>query len=1685
MKIDKKFGVIKKISETQTNIIYKVSDAGTDEVLVLKLLKSHEPDLVSQFKKEYFILQTLSHPNIVKVYDFKSLKKEGKEKFYFTMEYVDGVPFNRYFINKNRSKFLLLFLDALTVLDFIHRKGYLHCDLKPNHLLINKEGKIKLVDFGFAQFEKAITAEEIGGTLRYLAPEVLKGENPDMRTDIYSMGIIGYESLTGEEVFNEGKTSEILEAVLYKNLQPIKQKDKDIPDFLSDVILRMGDKDRVNRFESFESIIEVIERGGKYKKEEKYVEKILYSDFIGREGYINNVYNVIDQVTKGEGQISLIEGIAGMGKTRMIKEIEHRLFIDGKDVQYLRITEKSKLNFNWLIEILERTGVDLSNLKKILEKGTDTISENEKYRFFEKLAAETVKIFQDKIHIFLLDDADFSDKIMADFILYFSTFLEKCPILFIIATESIPDSLNSIIEDRIYKNVSSCKLSGLDKDETLLFVKNMLGITGNVEKISEYLYEKTDGNPYFIEELIREVVEKRLLKKVGNDLVYNLSDVKKIPIPESVGQFVTERIKDISPEEKEILKLVSVFGDAMPLSWLIRLSPYNESETIRLFEGSSLKQFFSIAGEDRFDFTHKLVRNIIYKSLNKKERTDTHKKILRFLEKQKETLFTLQLKAHHSYISKDPEAESYLQKLLKRSIKYVDIGTAIDAFEKLKELNKVDALLKTDKDILLKIGSLYCDTGKFDRAISLYNELLQKLREKSENVKILHYLAVTKVAAAQYDGVENIFKELLKEKLPLDQRFEIVEDMGWFYYCKREYRRAEKMYKKALALSRKGLKKKVLIGKLYHYLCVLKQQTRELKEAEFYGNKVCEVGEKYENRFYITLGLHTLAILEQTKRRFDKAITYYKKALKFLEKTEDPRRKLYVISELARLLFSAGDIESSKKNYFNAISEAKKLGNILWISYLYNLYGRILLKNGEWQSALDFLEKSNKVGDTIKEYAIRPSNISEILFIYAFQGKTEEFETLLKKVLSLKEQVKGDRKILPVVLMQGIQKYIERDFKTALSYLNKIEGTIGKLNVPERQIPAMIYKSLCLLKMDKKESAKKIISKAKEMMENSKMFLHKEEIEFVELLIESKDVATSKIKNRFEAILDKTNKNQRFFYARVLAALSDINYKEFLEKQRKNSLSESISLLKEARNLFKEIDAQPLISEANDKLLQSYDMLLSAKTPTSEEKKYPDVISKFGELIKNINDPEQLKTAFISTAKSITGAERGLFLTLDDDTGEFVVSGKEIDDATIYDAKEFSKSVIKRVKRTRKPVIAYDAVSEKNFKNFESVRINKIRSILCIPIVTDGNVLGALYLDSRKNPRLFSKEEQEFFSSLSMFLGDSLVKALEYKRMRDETTILKKNLRTSFGPENLIGRSENMQEVYDKIEKLADGNVPVLILGESGTGKELAARSIHFLSSRKDNNFLVVDCVGISSSLIESELFGYKKGAFTGAREDKIGHFEAAEKGTLFIDEISDASESLQSRLLRFLDTHEVKKIGTTKYRKVDTRVIIASNKDLYELVKAGKFREDLFHRLSKFIIHLPPLRERKEDIKLLIDYYIDFCNKKYKKSIKGVTNEVFELFYNYEWPGNVRDLRNEIERCIFFCNRKFISKEYISEEISKSKPLFLTLQETKNRLMKEYIMKVLSYTNGNVSKAARILQTDKKTIYRNLQKKC
>ncbi len=328
----------------------------------------------------------------------------------------------------------------------------------------------------------------------------------------------------------------------------------------------------------------------------------------------------------------------------------------------------------------------------------------------------------------------------------------------------------------------------------------------------------------------------------------------------------------------------------------------------------------------------------------------------------------------------------------------------------------------------------------------------------------------------------------------------------------------------------------------------------------------------------------------------------------------------------------------------------------------------------------------------------------------------------------------------------------------------------------------------------------------------------------------------------------------------------------------------------------------------------------------------------------------------------------------------------------------------------------------------------------------------------------------------------TLKKAEERERLKRENIILRQKLekiskRYSFG--NIIARSEAMARVFDLVEKVAEHKTTVLITGESGTGKELIARAIHENGARSSGPLVCINCGGIPENLLESELFGYKKGAFTDAVRDKPGRFEEADGGTIFLDEIGDLPLPLQVKLLRVLQEEEITPLGAVGSKKVDVRIIAATSKDLEKEVAEGRFREDLFYRINVMTIHLPPLRERRGDIPLLVGYFIDVFNRKLKKNIEGLSSEAMPILMAYSWPGNVRELENVIERAILLAQGRWITPAELPSHMTQlngTSPVggpddTLSLKKASKRLERTLIEKVLKLTNGNRSKAAKILE--------------
>ncbi len=307
------------------------------------------------------------------------------------------------------------------------------------------------------------------------------------------------------------------------------------------------------------------------------------------------------------------------------------------------------------------------------------------------------------------------------------------------------------------------------------------------------------------------------------------------------------------------------------------------------------------------------------------------------------------------------------------------------------------------------------------------------------------------------------------------------------------------------------------------------------------------------------------------------------------------------------------------------------------------------------------------------------------------------------------------------------------------------------------------------------------------------------------------------------------------------------------------------------------------------------------------------------------------------------------------------------------------------------------------------------------------------------------------------------------------------NGKTLGTPEYVSGISEYSKKLNHYIKLVAPTNMSVLISGESGTGKEYVAKQIHDYSKRKEQAFVAVDCGAIPKELAASEFFGHLKGSFTGAINDKTGHFEAANKGTLFLDEIGNLEYDLQVHLLRALQERKIKPVGSNKEIEVDIRVIAATNEDLEKAVEEGKFREDLFHRLNEFLISVPKLKDRREDLVIFANHFLEKANEELEKNVIGFSEEVLGLFKNYSWPGNLRELQNYIKRAVLFTEgeiieKKFLPDKLLTSETTEKEGLF------KNDLEKQMIIKALEKTGGNKSQAARDLNIDRKTLYNKLK---
>jgi len=456
--------------------------------------------------------------------------------------------------------------------------------------------------------------------------------------------------------------------------------------------------------------------------------------------------------------------------------------------------------------------------------------------------------------------------------------------------------------------------------------------------------------------------------------------------------------------------------------------------------------------------------------------------------------------------------------------------------------------------------------------------------------------------------------------------------------------------------------------------------------------------------------------------------------------------------------------------------------------------------------------------------------------------------------------------------------------------------------------------------------------------------------------------------------------------------------------------------------------------------------------------------------IGGIRDQDSLEWQLLGMIFDLVPAERGAVL-LFDRTGEF-------SSAVAWDRVRgpghpvrVSRSVVQRVRRDRVGVVVNDVSGDEVFNQIRTLAELSVSSLLCVPLVVSGSALGAIYLDSQAPGEHFDDHHLQVMTAVAGIASIALDNVRQWQQLRQENQELRAEVDLEH---DMIGASPRMKNVFNFIRRVAPTDSTVLIEGESGTGKELVARAIHRNSPRSERPFVAINCAAITETLLESELFGHEKGAFTGAVSQQQGKMEAAEGGTLFLDEVSELAPGLQAKLLRVLQEREFERVGGTRPIKLDIRLIAATNRLLLEAVQGGTFRKDLYYRLNVVAVTMPRLRERREDIPSLTDHFIAKASRKCKARMKSLSAEARSYLINYDWPGNVRELENAIERALVLGSTESILPEDLPEALLEAgSPATESSAKYHDRIRevkKQLVLQALQQADSNYIEAAKAL---------------
>jgi len=904
-------------------------------------------------------------------------------------------------------------------------------------------------------------------------------------------------------------------------------------------------------------------------------------------------------------------------------------------------------------------------------------------------------------------------------------------------------------------------------------------------------------------------------------------------------------------------------------------------------------------------------------------------------------------------------------------------------------------------------------------------------------------------------------------------------ELAWLHMEKNENRRASRVCEEArrIALSRG---EKLGLARAYHTMGSIRWSEGRLSVAAELISKAVKIKIQIEEYASAANSLNNLGVICWDKGDMDEAEEAYRQALREYERVGDEGGVAGIYTNLGLVAWTRGRWDVAVHDYEKAYSVQERIGDQAALARLDNMMGVAEEHLGKWESALRRFKRVLRFSRSCKDGRQMASSLNGIGTLHLKMGDPIQALSVFKECLPL-TRASEDQEGEGLCLMNlAVTKKELGDLGGARADIEHCIDIYEKEGILRDLATAYRVRAEILLLLKRIVPASRSAKKAASLAERTDEKLELSHANRVLGMIPK--ACHDKREEHFQnSIRIAENLNARYELGKARHT-----YGQFL-LQTGGRLAEAVQLLKGATDMFKHLGAKRDLEAARKSCADAISRIADMKGFGTGILQV-SALSEIASLIGSIIDINAMYQRVVDAVVNLLGAERGLLLLFSDRGNKLEVAAQScMDKATVKDARTLSRGVIREATTSGHPIICDDATADPRFNRNRSVILNNIRSLLCVPLKLRDEVIGTIYVDSRVEKRLFSLDDVPFVNTLASMMAVTIDNARYHDEILSENVYLRSEIWEKYSLGNIIGRSSAMQHVFGTITRVAGTDSTVLIEGETGTGKELVARAIHYGSKRADKRFLTIDCSALPESLLESELFGHKRGSFTDAIANKPGLFEEADGGTIFLDEIGGAPPSVQSRLLRVLEQCEVRRVGERKYRKVNVRIVCATNRNLQKEVVDGRFRSDLYFRLNVLSVRLPPLRDRTEDIPLLANHFVRQTARELGKEIKGITAGATRTLMAHIWPGNVRELQHEIERAgALVAASQSITEHDLSPVVrgrrardEKSR----SLRDFTQGLEKRIIVEALKSNDWNRSKVAKELGLSRQGLLKKMRR--